>query len=194
MPFHRLLLYMIKVCFHDRNPLLFHFDWRCCYRLFGDDYVVNFMRLLFKSNCYSFFNSSKSDKRCQDLGGVCSIQLSYWDIYKFYAIFKARRNRTICRLGGPRYIHLTKETNAVFSGFSALLATAAISMNSITLVMNFHCILFWHSGQSLLESNSDLSLSNFHKSQPWLNLRSSSPHRKHISFSVNLSQGKSWFF
>ena len=39
-------------------------------------------------------------------------------------------------LGGPRYIHLTKETNAVFSGFSALLAPAAISMNSITLVMN----------------------------------------------------------
>ena len=45
-------------------------------------------------------------------------------------------------LGGPRYIHLTKETNAVFSGFSALLAPATISMNSITLVMNFHCILF----------------------------------------------------
>ena len=82
------------------------------------------------------------------------------------------RNRTYNRvLGGPRYIHLTKETNAVFSGFSALLAPAAISMNSITLVMNFLCILFWHSGQSLLESNSDLSLSNFHKSQPWLNLR-----------------------
>ena len=43
-------------------------------------------------------------------------------------------------LGGACYIHLTKETNAVFSGFSALLAPAAISMNSITLVMNFHCI------------------------------------------------------
>ena len=42
-------------------------------------------------------------------------------------------------LGGPRYIHLTKETNAVFSGFSALLAPAAISMNSITLVMNCSC-------------------------------------------------------
>ena len=93
------------------------------------------------------------------------------------------RNRTYNRvLGGPRYIHLTKETNAVFSGFSALLAPAAISMNSITLVMNFHCILFWHSGQSLLESNSDLSLSNFHKSQPWLNLRSSSPYWKPILF------------
>ena len=71
--------------------------------------------------------------RCNaTLGGVCSIQLSYWDIYKFYAIFKARRNRTICRLGGPRYIHLTKETNAVFSSFFSLLATVAISMNPIT--------------------------------------------------------------
>lgn len=92
------------------------------------------------------------------------------------------RNRTYNRvLGGPRYIHLTKETNAVFSGFSALLAPAAISMNSITLVMNFHCILFWHSGQSLLESNSDLSLLNFHKSQPWLNLRSMAYHVIHGS-------------
>ena len=105
------------------------------------------------------------------------------------------RNRTYNRvLGGPRYIHLTKETNAVFSGFSALLAPAAISMNSITLVMNFHCILFWHSGQSLLESNSDLSLLNFHKSQPWLNLRSSSPRWKPILFWVKISQWNHWFF
>ena len=35
-------------------------------------------------------------------------------------------------LGGPRYIHLTKETNAVFSSFFSLLATVAISMNPIT--------------------------------------------------------------
>ena len=43
------------------------------------------------------------------------------------------RNRTYNRvLGGPRYIHLTKETNAVFSGFFSLLATVAISMNPIT--------------------------------------------------------------
>ena len=105
------------------------------------------------------------------------------------------RNRTYNRvLGGPRYIHLTKETNAVFSGFSALLAPAAISMNSITLVMNLHCILFWHSGQSLLESNSDLSLSNFHKSQPWLNLRSSSWYRKQLAFYVNQSHSKPWFY
>ena len=105
--------------------------------------------------------------------------VSYFDIqvnpcwnrtltYHFSASISLNHDWT---LGGPRYIHLTKETNAVFSGFSALLAPAAISMNSITLVMNFHCILFWHSGQSLLESNSDLSLLNFHKSQPWLNLR-----------------------
>ena len=43
------------------------------------------------------------------------------------------RNRTYNRvLGGPRYIHLTKETNAVFSSFFSLLATVAISMNPIT--------------------------------------------------------------
>ena len=55
------------------------------------------------------------------------------------------RNRTYNRvLGGPRYIHLTKGTNAVFSGFSASLASAAISMNPITFVMNFYCFLFWH--------------------------------------------------
>ena len=42
-------------------------------------------------------------------------------------------------LGGPRYIHLTKETNAVFSGFSAFLAPAAMFMNPITFVMNCSC-------------------------------------------------------
>ena len=52
------------------------------------------------------------------------------------------RNRTYNRvLGGPRYIHLTKGTNAVFSGFFSLLATVAISMNPITFVMNFYCNL-----------------------------------------------------
>ena len=82
------------------------------------------------------------------------------------------RNRTYNRvLGGPRYIHLTKGTNAVFSGFFSLLATVAISMNPITFVMNFYCNLLWHPGQSLLESNSDLSLLKFRRCQPWLNLR-----------------------
>ena len=52
------------------------------------------------------------------------------------------RNRTYNRvLGGPRYIHLTKGTNAVFSGFSALLATVAISMNPITFMMNFYFLV-----------------------------------------------------
>ena len=50
------------------------------------------------------------------------------------------RNRTYNRvLGGPRYIHLTKETNAVFSGFSAFWAPAAMFMNPITCVMNCSC-------------------------------------------------------
>ncbi|WP_418476516.1 hypothetical protein, partial [Eisenbergiella tayi] len=39
----------------------------------------------------------------------------------------------------PRYIHLTKGTNAVFSGFSAFLAPAAMFMNPITFVMNCPC-------------------------------------------------------
>ena len=42
-------------------------------------------------------------------------------------------------LGGPRYIHLTKGTTAVFSGFSAFLAPAAMFMNPITCVMNCSC-------------------------------------------------------
>ena len=42
-------------------------------------------------------------------------------------------------LGGPRYIHLTKGTNAVFSGFSAFWASAAMFMNPITFVMNCSC-------------------------------------------------------
>ena len=40
-------------------------------------------------------------------------------------------------LGGPRYIHLTKETNAVFPGFFDPLAPAAIIYNSNTFVMNY---------------------------------------------------------
>ena len=50
------------------------------------------------------------------------------------------RNRTYNRvLGGPRYIHLTKGTNAVFSDFSAFWAPAAMFMNPITCVMNCSC-------------------------------------------------------
>ena len=105
--------------------------------------------------------------------------VSYFDIqvnpcwnrtltYHFSASISLNHDWT---LGGPRYIHLTKGTNAVFSGFFSLLATVAISMNPITFVMNFYCNLLWHPGQSLLESNSDLSLLKFQRCQPWLNLR-----------------------
>ena len=45
-------------------------------------------------------------------------------------------------LGGPRYIHLTMGTNAVFSGFSAFWAPAAMFMNPITFVMN-HLISYF---------------------------------------------------
>ena len=101
------------------------------------------------------------------------------------------RNRTYNRvLGGPRYIHLTKGTNAVFSGFFSLLATVTISMNPITSVMNFYCNLFWHPGQFLLESNSDLSLLKFQRCQPWLNLRRQMLYpaelHEHDSFSSNI--------
>ena len=75
--------------------------------------------------------------------------ISYFDISICHC-----SNRTLCYhlfkfhgfnhgyfLGGPRYIHLTKGTNAVFSGFFRQLATVAISMNPITLVMIFYCNL-----------------------------------------------------
>ena len=73
--------------------------------------------------------------------------ISYFDISICHC-----SNRTLCYhlfkfhgfnhgyfLGGPRYIHLTKGTNAVFSGFSAFLAPAAMFMNPITCVMNCLC-------------------------------------------------------
>ena len=47
-----------------------------------------------------------------------------------------------CPLGGACYIHLTKGTNAVFSGFSAFSVTATNFMNSITFVMN-HLISYF---------------------------------------------------
>ena len=71
--------------------------------------------------------------------------ISYFDISICHC-----SNRTLCYylfkfhgfnhgyfLGGPRYIHLTKETNAVFPGFFDPLAPAAIIYNSITSVMNY---------------------------------------------------------
>ena len=71
--------------------------------------------------------------------------ISYFDISICHC-----SNRTLCYhlfkfhgfnygyfLGGPRYIHLTKETNAVFPGFFDPLAPAAIIYNSNTFVMNY---------------------------------------------------------
>ena len=75
--------------------------------------------------------------------------ISYFDISICHC-----SNRTLCYhlfkfhgfnhgyfLGGPRYIHLTKGTNAVFSGFSAFWAPAAMFMNPITCVMN--CLSYY---------------------------------------------------
>ena len=50
-------------------------------------------------------------------------------------------DRCNATLGGPRYIHLTKETNAVFPGFFDPLAPAAIIYNSITSVMNYPVLI-----------------------------------------------------
>ena len=71
--------------------------------------------------------------------------ISYFDISICHC-----SNRTLCYhlfkfhgfnygyfLGGPRYIHLTTRTNAVFPSFFAPLASAAIIYNSITSVMNY---------------------------------------------------------
>ena len=54
------------------------------------------------------------------------------------------RNRTYNKvLGGPRYIHLTKGTNADFTGFFSLfMVSATISMNPTTFVMNYLYFLF----------------------------------------------------
>ena len=76
-----------------------------------------------------------------------------------------------CPLGGPRYIHLTKETNAVFPGFFDPLAPAAIIYNSITSVMNY--LFFISSDFSDFASLSDpQTLPFFFKRvPPWFYLR-----------------------
>ena len=55
-----------------------------------------------------------------------------WNRTPSLSLFLSNGSNHGWTLGGPRYIHLTKGTNAVFSGFSATLASAAISMNPIT--------------------------------------------------------------
>ena len=58
-----------------------------------------------------------------------------------YRLFLSHGSNHGYILGGPRYIHLTMGTNAVFSGFSAFLAPAAMFMNPITCVMN--CLSYY---------------------------------------------------
>ena len=151
---------------HAANPW---FYWAPGIFPFGP---ISDYQLFFELSIYSFFWVGNI-RTFPHLGTALLSPLAFFRIdsnWKLFFIFSFGECLGFL-LGGACYIHLTTRTNAVFSGFSTFLAPAAISMNSITLVMNFHCILFWHSGQSLLESNSDLSLLNFHKSQPWLNLR-----------------------
>ena len=45
-------------------------------------------------------SQTRLERATPGLGGSCSIQLSYWDIYQKYSIFPPKRIRTNCRLGG----------------------------------------------------------------------------------------------
>ena len=58
--------------------------------------------------CSGVFGVPDTTRTCDPgLGGSCSIQLSYWDIYQKYSIFLRPRIRTNCRLGGDRSIQLS---------------------------------------------------------------------------------------
>ena len=52
-------------------------------------------------------SQTRLERATPGLGGSCSIQLSYWDIYQKYSIFLRPRTRTNCRLGGDRSIQLS---------------------------------------------------------------------------------------
>ena len=52
-------------------------------------------------------SQTRLERATPGLGGSCSIQLSYWDIYQKYSIFLRPRIRTNCRLGGERSILLS---------------------------------------------------------------------------------------
>ena len=54
-------------------------------------------------------SQTRLERATPGLGGSCSIQLSYWDKYQKYSIFRLPRTRTSYRLGGVCYIHLTTE-------------------------------------------------------------------------------------
>ena len=81
------------------------------------------------------------------LGGVCSIQLSYWDIFKIYAIFTARRNRTICRLGGECSIQLSYDDTCrkplILLGFWDFSLRPYIRLSTLFRVVNLQIFLIW---------------------------------------------------
>ena len=52
-------------------------------------------------------SQTRLERATPGLGGSCSIQLSYWDIYQKYSIFLRPRTRTNCRLGGSCSIQLS---------------------------------------------------------------------------------------
>ena len=82
------------------------------------------------------------------------------------------RNRTYNRvLGGPRYIHLTKETNAVFPGFFDPLAPAAIIYNSNTFVMNYLFLISSDFSDFASLSDPQTLPFFFKKVPPWFYLR-----------------------
>ena len=56
-------------------------------------------------------SQTRLERATPGLGGSCSIQLSYWDIYQKYSIFLRPRTRTNCRLGGDRSILLSYGTS-----------------------------------------------------------------------------------
>ena len=74
-------------------------------------------------------------------------------------------------LGGPRYIHLTKETNAVFPGFFDPLAPAAIIYNSNTFVMNYLFLISSDFSDFASLSDPQTLPFFFKKVPPWFYLR-----------------------
>ena len=101
------------------------------------------------------------------------------------------RNRTYNRvLGGPRYIHLTKETNAVFPGFFDPLAPAAIIYNSNTFVMNYLFLISSDFSDFASLSDPQTLPFFFKRVPPWFYLRRRLLYptelQRHICFTWNI--------
>ena len=75
-------------------------------------------------------SQTRLERATPGLGGSCSIQLSYWDIYQKYSIFLRPRTRTNCRLGGGRSILLSYGcTKPVYANQILLYAISAALSN-----------------------------------------------------------------